>query len=437
MLSKLKSLMTHQGVIRYLSNTSWLLGEKILRMTVGIFVSIWLTRYLGPAQFGLYSFAISFVGIFSVIATFGLDEIIVKNLVKRKSKEGEILLTAFSLKLIGGFTAILIIAIVAIISTDDLKTIKLIMIVASAIVFQSFNVVDFFFQAKVLSKYVVFSNGLVLFISSLLKITLILIEAPLEAFAWVVLLDSIILAAGLLIFFSSKSSLTFQDLRFNKSYAYILLKESWPLMLSGLVISVYMKIDQIMLKGMLGNEAVGIYAAAVRLSEAWYFIPLVICSSVFPAIINAKILNQDLYNERLQKLFDSLLILALIIAVPMTFISTWLAEFLYGNQYSAVGNVLSIHIWAGIFVFLGIASSKWLIAEDLQIYYTINTTIGMVINIILNYILIKKFGVEGSAWATLIAQFTAAYLSLSFWVKTRPNFLSLSRSLLFFWVIRR
>ena len=208
MLSKLKSLMTHQGVIRYLSNTSWLLGEKILRMTVGIFVSIWLTRYLGPAQFGLYSFAISFVGIFSVIATFGLDEIIVKNLVKRKSKEGEILLTAFSLKLIGGFTAILIIAIVAIISTDDLKTIKLIMIVASAIVFQSFNVVDFFFQAKVLSKYVVFSNGLVLFISSLLKITLILIEAPLEAFAWVVLLDSIILAAGLLIFFSSNTSLS-------------------------------------------------------------------------------------------------------------------------------------------------------------------------------------------------------------------------------------
>ena len=167
MLVKLKSLISHQGVIRYLSNISWLLCEKILRMSVGLFVSIWVTRYLGPDQFGLYSYVISFVGIFSVIATFGLDEIIIKNLVRHKEKEGEILGTAFGLKLIGGFIAISIIAITASISTDDTTTISLIMIAASAIIFQSFNVVDFFFQGKVLSKYVALSNGVVLFISSI------------------------------------------------------------------------------------------------------------------------------------------------------------------------------------------------------------------------------------------------------------------------------
>ena len=435
MLVKLKSLISHQGVIRYLSNISWLLCEKILRMSVGLIVSIWVTRYLGPDQFGLYSYVISFVGIFSVIATLGLDEIIIKNLVRHKEKEGEILGSAFGLKLIGGFMAISIIAITASISTDDTTTISLIMIAASAIIFQSFNVVDFFFQGKVLSKYVALSNGVVLFISSILKIVLMLNEAPLAAFVWVVLLDSVVLMVGLLIFFTMHASLPFQGLRFKKSLAYSFLSESWPLMLSGIVISVYMKIDQVMLKEMLGNEAVGQYAAAVRLSEAWYFIPLIICSSVFPAIINAKALNQDLYNERLQKLFDILAVIAIIIAIPMTFTSNWLAELLYGDQYSEAGNVLSIHIWAGVFVFLGIASSKWLIVENLQIYFTINTTIGVVINIILNYILIKKFGVEGSAWATLISQFIAAYLSLSFWVKTRPNFVSLSKSLLFLRVL--
>jgi len=96
---------------------------------------------------------------------------------------------------------------------------------------------------------------------------------------------------------------------------------------------------------------------------------------------------------------------------------------------------LMIHIWAGVFVFLGIASSKWLIVENLQIYFTINTAIGVVINVVLNYILIRKFGVEGSAWATLISQFIAAYLSLSFWGKTRPNFVSLSKSLFFLRVL--
>ena len=435
MLVKLKSLISHQGFIRYLSNTSWLFFEKILRMSVGLFVSIWVTRYLGPDQFGLYSYVISFVGIFAVIASLGLDQIVIKNLVRYKEKEGEILGTAFGLKLIGSSMAILIIAITASISVDDVTTISLIMIVASATIFQSFNVVDFFFQGKVLSKYVALSNVVVLFISSLVKIVLILNEAPLVAFAWVVVLDSLVLAAGLLIYFTMNASLPFRGLRFKKALAYSLLSESWPLILSSIVISVYMKIDQIMLKEMLGNEAVGQYAAAVRLSEAWYFIPLIICSSVFPAIINSKALNQDLYNERLQRLFDILVVIAIIIAIPMTFASNWLTEILYGDQYSQSGNVLVIYILAGVFVFLGIANTKWLIVENLQIYFTINTTIGMVMNIILNYLLIRKFGVEGSAWATLISQFIASYLCLSFWTKTRPIFASLTKSLLFLRVL--
>ena len=435
MLVKLKSLISHQGFTRYLSNASWLLCEKILRMSVGLFVSIWVTRYLGPDQFGLYSYVISFVGIFAVISTLGLDQIVVKTLVRDKEREGEILGTAFGLKLIGGFMAISFIAIVASISTDDATTINLIVIVASAIIFQSFNVVDFFFQSKVLSKYVAISNSVVLFISSLVKIVLMLNEAPLVAFAWVFVLDSLLLAVGLLTFFSMKSSRPFQGLRFKKTLAHRLLSASWPLLLSDIVISVYMKIDQVMLKGMLGNEAVGQYAAAVRLSEVWYFIPIIICSSVFPAIINAKSLNQALYNERFQKLFDILVAIAIIIAIPMTFTSNWLAELVYGDQYGEAGNVLRIHIWAGVFVFLGIAGNKWLIVENLQIYYMINTTIGMVMNIILNYLLIRKFGVEGSAWATLISQFIAAYLCVYFWTKTRPMFRSLTKSLVFYRVL--
>jgi O-antigen/teichoic acid export membrane protein len=292
-----------------------------------------------------------------------------------------------------------------------------------------------YFQSKVMSKYVVYANIIMLFISSLVKITLILNEAPLIAFAWVILFDSFVLAMGFSYFFLKKSEFNFRRLIFKKETAISLLKDSWPLILSGIVISIYMKIDQVMIQSMLGSEAVGQYAAAVRLSEAWYFIPMVIASSLFPAIINAKKISEELYYARLQKLYDLMVWMAIAIAIPMTFLSDWIVELLYGVEYSEAGSVLMIHIWAGVFVFLGVASSKWLLTENLQIFSTINTTIGAIVNIILNYIFIENYGIEGSAWATLISHFVAAYLSLLFWNKTRINFINLSKSLFFIGIL--
>ena len=202
-------------------------------------------------------------------------------------------------------------------------------------------------------------------------------------------------------------------------------------MLSGMVISIYMKIDQVMIKEMLGAEQVGQYAAAVRLSEAWYFVPMAITSSVFPAIINAKKQSEELYYQRLQKLYDLMVWLAVAIALPTTFLAPWVIRVLYGEAFLPAAGVLSIHIWAGVFVFLGVASGKWLLTENLQIFSTINTSIGAIVNIILNYILIKSMGINGAAISTLISYFIAAYLCLSFFDKTRINFVNLTKSLFF------
>ena len=121
--------------------------------------------------------------------------------------------------------------------------------------------------------------------------------------------------------------------------------------------------------------------------------------------------------------------MAVVIAIPISFLSDWLVEILYGYQYNEAGNVLMIHIWSGVFVFLGVASTKWLICENLQIFSTMNTIIGAVINISLNYILIPKFGIAGSAWATIISYCIAGYLCLLIWKKTRINFINLTKSL--------
>jgi len=443
-MQRLKALKSHQGFMRYFKNTSWLFGEKILRMIVGLFVGIWVARYLGPEQFGLFSYAQGFVGIFTAIATLGLDSIVVRELVKDDTRRDELISTAFWLKFMGAFGVLIVLALAVNFTSNDSHTNSLVFIISSATIFQSFNVVDMYFQSKVLSKYIVYANVISLFISSIVKITLILNEAPLIAFAWVILFDSFILASGFIYFylknrrhneqpnrysvFDTESSFAW---KFNKSTAFSLLKDSWPLILSGIVISIYMKIDQVMIKEMMNAEAVGQYAAAVRLSEAWYFIPMVIASSLFPAIINAKKQSEELYYARLQKLYSLMVWLAIAIALPMTFLSDWVVHFLYGEQYNQAGSVLMIHIWAGIFVFLGVASGKWFMAENLQIFSTVNTSIGAIVNIWLNYILIPKIGVSGAAWATLISYFVAAYLCLLFFKKTRINFANLSKSLFF------
>lgn len=421
--------------MRYFKNTSWLMGERILRMAVGLFVGIWVARYLGPEEFGLFSYAQSFVGLFMAIATLGLDGIVVRELVKDQSKRDALLGTVFILKLIGAFIVLLLLFFTVNIISTDAQTKLLIIVIASATIFQSMNVVDFYFQSKVLSRYVAFTNTFTLLISSAVKVWLILNGASLSAFAWVVLFDSVILSLGY-IYFYLKIGNRIKQWSFDKALAQSLLKDSWPLILSGIVISIYMKIDQVMIKEMLGAVAVGQYAAAVKISEAWYFVPMVIASSLFPAIIEAKKQSEALYYERLQKLYDLMVWMAVAIALPMTFLSDWVVDLLYGEQYSQAGSVLMVHIWAGVFVFLGVASGKWLLTENLQIFSTINTTIGAFTNISLNYILISNVGIEGAAWATLISYLIAAYLSLFIWKKTRVNFLNLTKSLSFMRVLK-
>ena len=422
MLKKIKSLQQNQGFIKYFKNISWLFLERVFRMIVGLFVGVWVARYLGPEQFGIFSYAQSFVGLFVVISSLGLNDIVVRELLKDKFKKDELLGTVFFMRLLGAFIVLIILALAINFTSGDSYTNTLIFIIASSTIFQSFNVIDFYFQSKVLSKYVVYSNLIALLISSIIKITLILNEASLIYFAMVVVFESFVLACGY-IYFYLKNNQSIRDWRFIKSVAKNLLKDSYPLILSGLVISIYMKMDQIMIFEMLGSGAVGQYSAALRLSEVWYFIPMIIASSLFPAILNAKKISEKLYYERIQKLYDLLVWIAVFISVMMSLSSNLVVELLYGKEYSETGSVLIIYIWASVFVFLGVASSKWFLSENLQKYSFYRTLCGAIINLILNYILIPIYSIYGAAVATLISQIFASYLFNAFNKKLRYTFL--------------
>jgi len=399
------------GFKKYFVNTSWLFFERIIGMVVTLFVGVYVARYLGPANFGLLSYAGSFVGLFAGIATLGLDGIVVRELVRDEKKRDELLGTTFVLKIIGSILVLIIIVIAVRFTNNDNFTNLLIFIIIIGTIFQSFNVINFYFHSKVLSKYTVYAQIFSSIICSAIKLVLIYFNMSLIYFVIVSLLQSIILALGLIVMYvRQKSSLFNWSLNF--SLAKNLLKDSWPLMLSGIAISIYMKIDQVMIKNMLDTKAVGNYAVAVRLSEVWYFIPMAITGSLFPAIVNAKKISEKLYYERLQKLYTLMTWLAIGIAVPMTFLANDIIRILFGIQYQSAAGVLQIYVWAGVFVFLGVASSQYLLAENYTKISFLRTFIGAVVNVILNIILISKYGINGAAMATVISYFVATFFIL-------------------------
>jgi len=207
------------------------------------------------------------------------------------------------------------------------------------------------------------------------------------------------------------------------------MKDAWPLIFAGMVVSVYMKIDQVMLKEMLDAKAVGMYAAAVKLCEAWYFLPTAVIASLFPAVIEAKIKSKTLFDERVQNLYDLMVWTSVAVAVPTTLLADWVILILFGTDFQEAADVLRIYIWASVFVTLGIASSKWLVAENLQRYLFFRTALGALINVGCNLWLIPIYGIKGAAFSTLIAQGVVGFLSLSFFKKTRNNFLLAVNSL--------
>ena len=422
MIIKLKYLFSNKGFLKYFKNTSWLLAEKLLRIFVGLFVGVWIARYLGPENFGILSYSQSFAAIFSVIATLGIDNLLVRELLNDQKKINIILGTSFWLKLLGSFLTLIFLYISLSFTNNDQQIKFFILIIGATTLFQSFNVFDFYFQSQVLSKYVVYANILSLIIISLLKITFIIQGRDLDVFVYLILFESILLAMSLAFFFFKNSNFKIQIPKFNKNIANLLIKDSWPLIFSGILISIYMKIDQVMIKEILGSKEVGEYAAAVKISEAWYFIPGLITSSLFPALMNAKKKDEDLYNKRIQGLYKLIIWISIIFIIPLVLLSDILIDFLYGDAYVEATNVLVIHIWSGIFVFLGLVSEKWLIVENLQKISLYNTAVGVLINITLNFLLINKIGINGAAWATLASYAFSQYFMLLIWNKTRKIF---------------
>ncbi len=410
------------------------MADKVLRLFVGLFVGVYVARYLGPDKFGILSFALSFVALFGAFAKLGLDGIVVRNAVQDPGSREELLGTAFGLRVIGGLVLLGVVFGAIQFTESDPLTQLIVMIIAAGHVLQAFQVIEFYFQSQVMARLASIAGMTGLIASASFRLALIWSGASLIWFALAVVIEHGLKGVVLCALYI-KQRIPLWRWKFRLRQAKLLLKDSWPLILSGLVVMVYMRIDQVMIKMMLDNKAVGNYAAAVRLSEAWYFVPMAITQSLFPAILSAKKHSEKLYYDRLQRLYDLMVWLAIAVALPTTFLSGWVVNLLYGQEYSQAGGVLALHVWAGVFVFLGVASGKWLLSENMQIFAFFRTGLGAILNVVLNVFLIPIWGIYGAAVATLVSQMVASYMGYAFLKQTVYNFRL--QTLAFFWPLRQ
>lgn len=431
MIKRLVDLKDNQGVMRYFKNTSWMFAEKILRIIVGVFVGVWVARYLGPERFGLFNYTQSFVALFSAIATLGLDGIVIRELVKDASQRNKLLGTSFILKLAGAFFVILFVIISMLFQSNDYLTNSLVLIISFSTIFQSFNVIDFYFRSQVLSKYVVYANVFSLAFSSVIKIILIFNNAQLISFAYVVFFESFILSAGFVYFYYHKN-LSVMSWTFEASLAKKLLKDSWPLIISGLAVILQARIDQIMLKQMIGNEEVGQYSVALRLVEMLDFFSGVLIQSIMPAIVNAKEQSEYLYQHRIYTMYKFMMLSFLLIFIFNLLFGEWIVLFLYGSEYLVAATLFPLFSIRTVFTNYGLARGLFITSNNLFKYSMYFVICGAIINISLNYFLIPDYKSKGALVATIVTYMFTIFILNFIFKETRSNGMLMLKSLVTF-----
>lgn len=419
---------------KVIANTAWLFADRIVQMGLSLFVGLVVARYLGPGQFGVLNYALAYLSLFGAVSNLGLDSIVMREVLQSSTAANEILGTTLILRLASAaLTSAVAVIAIFFIRPGDLLTQTLVGILVIGSFFNTLPI-DVWFQSQVQSKNVVIAKSSAYILMCLVRIVLVYYKAPLVAFAWAALAENALATIGQVITYHlSRQSIRLW--RFNFARAITLLKSGWPLILSGMVIIIYMRIDQIMLGQMATSKEIGVYSAAVKISEMWYFVPGAIVSSVFPAIIQSKE-DTNLYRQRLQKLFNLMALSAYAVAIGVTLMATQLINLLYGPAFLEAGGVLQIHVWTGLFVSLGLAKSPYLIAEDLTRFSAATDALGALVNVVLNYLLIPRHGAVGASVATLIAQVCSAYVTQVLHPKTRLLFLQQTKALLLLDYIR-
>jgi len=423
-------LSNRPALVKIVSNMGWLFIDKALRMGVGLVVGVWIARYLGPEQFGHLNYAIAFVALFGAVATLGLSSIVVREIARDPDRADATLGTAFMLRLAGGLGAfVLVVATVVWVNPEDSLTKSMVAILGLSLVFKSSEVIKSWFESQVQSRYTVWVESTVFLLVAAGKVALILYDAPLIAFVWIALVEAVLVSIGLFgIYIKRNGSLRAWSVRLDR--ARTLLRDSWPLIFSGTVLMIQARIDQFMLKEMVGNSEVGQYSAAMRIVEVFGVVPVILRSSLYPMIAQSKQASGEKYSGILLDYYRLSFVLFLVVFFPLFFFSAELVQMLFGDDYRPAGVLLSVMSFRLFFTNMGIARGSYLLTENLMRFSLFTMVIGTATNVSLNYLLIPGYQGLGAIYASLTSFFVTVFFFDMFFSGTRKNAVAMCRAMI-------
>jgi len=406
-LFKIRLSETKQKIV---SNLYWAVLGYVVRIVSELFVGILVARYLGPEQYGLMSYIISFVTLFSVLATFGLDNIEVCELSRRNIAKEVLIGTAFRLRLIFGVITVLIIFGVVHCFEADLFTRAMVMVYSMSIILNSFGVIRNYFTAIVQNKFVVTSEITRIAAGTLIKIALLVLNAPFVWFIVSLTFDFLILASGYIFAYKSQVG-PIHHWKYDSRTAVFLMRQSFPLLLSGAAVLVYQRIDQVMIRNMIDNKSLGYFSTAAKFADLILFLPIVLSQTMTPLLVRAKADNVELYFARRQQFVGVIVWVTILSSVLTCVFSYGLINLTFGKQYLESVPVLQVLAFRAVGMALSSSSGQLIIIEDMQNRAYIRNVIGCGVCVMINIWAIPRHGIVGAAWASVITVLASGFLA--------------------------
>lgn len=407
---------------RFISNSGWMMGQRIYYMLLSLVIGSLSARYLGPSNYGIINYGASFISFFTTISALGLDSVVINEMIKSPEKKGSYLGTALILRLfVSVFSVILIFAIVRFIEPGNIVLHVVTLLQSFAIVLQAYEVLNYWFQLTLKMKYVSLAVMLAQTVVGIWRIFLLINKAPVYGFA---LSSSIqFFVSGIVVcicFFRQKEQSV--KLSFSKKDGKYLISKSYNYIISGLAITFYTQIDKVMIGKLINSEAVGFYSAAATIAALWEFVPIALINSARPLIIESKGHSKEEFIKRLQWLFLVITIFSIIVSLGVVIFGKYVILLLYGETFLNSIVPLCILVWATGISVIGVVRGIWIVAEDLNKYTKYCFLIGAIVNFVLNYFAINICGIIGASITTLISQIVVVFICPLFF-KQIHNFL--------------
>lgn len=389
---------------KILKNVFWAVTGKVVTLLSTLVVGIFVARYLGPEQYGLMNYVISIVALFTVFATFGTTEIIIRELAKKELAKEIILGSAFAVRVVLAFVCLIAIGIYLAFSNETSETAIMILIYASSIFFSCFDVIRYYFTSIVENEYVVKSEIFRTLVGAIIKVVLLLCHASLIAFVIALAFDFLLLASGYTLAYRKKVD-SIRKWRVSTNFIKALLSTSFPLLISSAAVIIYQRIDQVMIAKMLDNEAVGYFSTAASFIGIVTFIPAIMVQTTSPLLVGFWKNDKKRYKKESQRIMNLTTWVTMIVSIIISLLSDPIIRYTYGTAYLASIPVLQILSFKAVGVALITIGGQLIIIENIHKWAFIRNLLSCVVCIISNYYLIPFWGVIGSAWATLITVF--------------------------------